>query len=576
MNKALLLAVAFCVLAACTKRIEEAAPATAFADRVLTNGRIQTVSDNMDWASAVAIRDGRIIAVGSDEDVAALIGEDTIVDDLGGAFAMPGFIDNHVHTFFAGEEIVFACQLDPAGTFAAILETISGCADRTPEGGWVRGGPWGSQLLPDLYKESALAALDAASKGHPLLMRDDTAHNVIVNSAALAIIGYDNSTPNPEKGEIYRDEKTGNITGLLFESAARAAHKAVPARPVEEDAKAVAKGVEILSSYGITSFLDAAAPPRVAHAYNHLDKAKGLHARAALTMSEGVLTVYADEALEELVDKRGEFRSDNVLPDYVKIFLDGIPPTYTAKFLEPYLPTAKFGDRFYGETYYSPEELARLVTKFDASGATVKIHATADGSVREALDAFEAARRANGNSGLSHQIAHAGYVHPDDRKRFGDLGVVVDACPTFWYPQIIVTAIEWAIGHDRAYQYWPFRDLIDQHATISLGSDWPVLPSPNPLLGLEGMVTRRDPTLNSEESLWPEQAITLEEAVRAATINGAKALNIAAEAGSLEVGKSADLVVFDRNLFDMPAAEISGAKVLKTFYRGEVVFEADS
>ena len=455
-----------------------------------------------------------------------------------------------------------------------MLAKISECADATPEGGWVRGGPWGSQLLPQLYKDTALVALDAAAKGHPLILRDDTAHNVIVNSAALAIIGYNEETPNPEKGEIYRDLKSGKITGLLFESAARAAHKAAPARAVEEDAKAVAKGVEILNGYGVTSFLDAAAPPRVARAYNYLDGEHLLHARSALAMSEGVLTVYSDETLEQLVEKRGEFKSENVLPDYVKFYLDGIPPTYTAEFLEPYLPTEKFGDHFNGVAYYSPEELARLVTKFDASGATIKIHATGDGSVRGALDAFEAARKANGDSGLSHQIAHAGYVHPDDRKRFAELGVVADACPTFWFPHPIVTAIEWAIGHDRAYQYWPFRDLIDQHAIVALGSDWPVLPSPNPLLGVEGMVTRRDPTTNGAQSLWPEQAITLPEAVRAATINSAKALNISKDTGSIEVGKSADIAIFDRNLFEIPAEEISDAKVLTTLYQGKPVYEA--
>ena len=576
MNRLLFLASAILAFSACAKKPEAAITQTELADLVLRNGRIMTVSDDMAWAEAVAVKDGVIVAVGDKDDVAPFIGETTQVADLGGKFAMPGFVDQHVHTYFAGEEIEFACRLEDTFSFDQVLATISACADATPEGGWVRGGPWGSHLLPQLHKETALAALDAAAKGRPLIMRDDTAHNVIVNSAALAIIGYDETTPNPQKGEIVRDAATGRITGLLFESAARAAHKAAPARTVEEDAQAVAKGVEILNSYGVTSFLDAAAPPRVARAYNHLDEAKRLNARAALAMSEGVLTVYSDETLEQLVDKRGEFKSANVLPDYVKFFLDGIPPTFTAKFLDPYLPTEKFGDHFYGETYYPPEELARLVTKFDASGATIKIHATADGSVREALDAFEAARKANGDSGLPHQIAHAGYVHPDDRKRFAQLGVVVDACPTFWFPQVIVTAIEWAIGHDRAYQYWPFRDLIDEGAIVALGSDWPVLPSPNPLLGIEGMVTRRDPATNGNETLWAEQAITLEEAVRAATINGARALNLAVETGSIEVGKSADLVVFDRNLFEIPVEEISEAKVLKTLYRGVPVFEADT
>ncbi|MGD9801715.1 MAG: amidohydrolase [Parvularculaceae bacterium] len=572
MIKHLPLSVLGLALISCAANYEPGGALTA--DRVLTNGRIMTVSDDMAWAEAVAIKNGRIIAVGDNEAIAAYVGASTTIDDLDGRFALPGFVDQHVHTYFAGEEIAFACRLQDSFSFDEMLAKISTCADETPKGAWVRGGPWGSQLLPELYKGSALAALDAASKGHPLIMRDDTAHNVIVNSAALAIIGYDDETPNPEKGEIVRDPKSGKITGLLFESAARAAHKAAPARSIDDDARAVEEGVSVLNGYGVTSFLDASAPPRVARAYNFLDGKKGLHARAAITMSEGVLTVYADEPLEELVDKRGEFRSENVLPDYVKFFLDGIPPTYTAKFIEPYLPTEKFGDHFTGEVYYSADELARLVTKFDASGATVKIHATGDGSVRAALDAFEAARKKNGNSGLPHQIAHAGYVHPDDRRRFGELGVVVDACPTFWFPQIIVTAIEWAIGHERAYEYWPFRDLIDQGAIVALGSDWPVLPSPNPLLGLEGMVTRRDPATNGSEPLWAEQAITLDEAVRAATINGAKALNIAAEAGSIEVGKSADLVVFDRNLFEIPVEEISDAKVLMTLYRGNTVYEA--
>lgn len=567
---------AIAAVSSCARKAEAPSPAPAVvADLVLKNGRIMTVSDDMAWAEAVAIKDGRIIAVGADEAVAPFVGAATRVDDLGGKFAMPGFIDQHVHTFFAGEEILYACRLQDSFSFELVLAKISECADATPEGAWVRGGPWGSQLLPQLYKDTALKALDVAAKGHPLIMRDDTAHNVIVNSAALALIGYDETTPNPVKGEIYRDEQTGKITGLLFESAARAAHKAAPARPVEDNAAAVAKGVEVLNGFGVTSFLDASAPPRVAEAYDHLDRAKGLHARAAITMSEGVLTVYSDETLEELVATRARFKSENVLPDYVKFFLDGIPPTYTARYLDPYLPTEKFGDHFYGDIYYTPEELARLVTKFDASGATIKIHATADGSVRAALDAFAAARKTNGDSGLPHQIAHAGYVHPDDRKRFGELGVIVDACPTFWFPHPIVTAITWAVGKERAYQYWPFRDLIDQGAIVALGSDWPVLPSPDPLLGLEGMVTRRDPTTNGAETLWADQAITLAEAVRAATINGAKALNLAAETGSIEVGKSADIIILDRNLFDGSPEQISDAKVLRTLYRGDTVFEAN-
>ncbi|MFZ8986115.1 MAG: amidohydrolase [Steroidobacteraceae bacterium] len=546
------------------------------ADLVLQNGKVLArMSDTPGWAEAIAVKDGSIVAVGRNDEVAEWVGSTTQVEDLQGRFVMPGFVDQHVHTYFAGEEMLYGCRLQDTMTFEQVLAKVGECAEVAAEGEWVRGGPWGSHLLPQLYKESALTALDQASKGHPLILRDDTAHNVIVNSAALALIGYGAETPNPEKGEIVRDPDTGGITGLLFESAAKAAHKAAPARTIEEDAAAVAEGVEVLSALGVTSFLDAAVPPRVARAYNHLDQAGGLKARAALAMSEGVLTVYSDESLEELVAGRDAFKSPNVLPDYVKFFLDGIPPTYTALFLDPYLPTTKFGDHFLGDIYYSGDELARLVTAFDASGATVKIHATADGSVRAALDAFAVARAQNGNSGLPHQIAHAGYVHPDDRGRFAQLGVVVDACPTFWFPHVIVTAIEWAIGKERAYQYWPFRDIIDQGGSVALGSDWPVLPSPNPLLGIEAMVTRRDPQDTTSEALWPEQSITLMEALRSATLEGARALNIGDQAGSIESGKSADLIVLDRNLLEIPIKEVSDARVLQTYFRGREVYRAD-
>lgn len=543
------------------------------ADLVLENGRIYTVNPQTQWAEALAVRDGAIVAVGDGVAVSGLIGEKTDVIDLEGRLVLPGIIDQHAHPFYAGEEPLFQCRVAFDAAFNELLSAVAQCRRETAEDGWIVGSAWGSHLIDMLSTGEALKQLDAVSRGRPVIFRDDTAHNAWVNSRVLELAGIDASTEDPERGVIVKDPATGAPTGLLLETAAKLAQRAIPPRSAEDDAAAAAYGAKTLNSFGVTSFLDAAVPPRIAAAYARLDKEGRLTARVGLASSDGLLTVHADRSLSDIVAARAAFASENVRTDYVKLFLDGVPTSWTSAFLEPYLPTAAHGAGFHGETHFTVERLNELVTAFDAEGLSIKIHAAGDASLRMALDAFEAARNANGDGGRVHQIAHAGYIHADDLPRFAKLRVVADASPILWFPTPILTVIENTLGAQRANRWWPFRELTDSGAIVAAGSDWPAAtPIPDPWTGLEALVSRRHPEGRLPGALWPEQALTLEEAVRVYTINGAIAMNIDAETGSLEVGKSADFIILSQNIFEVPVEDISETTVVSTFFRGDPVF----
>ena len=244
--------------------------------------------------------------------------------------------------------------------------------------------------------------------------------------------------------------------------------------------------------------------------------------------------------------------------------------------LEPYLPHDAFPADFRGEPLHDLATLAEDVINFDAQGLTVKMHAVGDGALRQGLDAIEAAQAANGPSGLRHEISHAGLMHADDIGRFAELDAIPELAPILWYPVPgVVEAQTATIGRERAEFSFPIRSLVESGAEPAFGSDWPaVVPTPNPWPGVEALLTRRDPYLEDpQEAKWPEQAVDLETALEIVTINGARALREEI-AGSIEVGKSADLIVLDRNVFDIPTTDIADTQVLTTILEGNTVYEA--
>jgi len=546
------------------------------ADLILRGGNIYTVDRSRPWAEAVAVRGGGLVAVGSNAEVAAFGGAGTRIVDLAGRMAMPGILDVHNHHLRAGRGDLFELTFPPTLSFERILDLVHQQAAKTAPGQWIVGGIWPSDLLGKLNSLDAKRALDAASGGRPTMLRDDTQHNRWVNSAALEIAGITRATPEPKDGVIVKDLATGELVGLLYETASGLVEKAVteagPYSP-DNDVAAAAHAVRTLNSYGITGFQDAAASLVVLVALKQLDDRKGLTAWAVASMPAVELPFMTGVSGEALFAQRERYRSDRVRPDFVKIVLDGVPTARTAAFLEPYRPDSAYGCCFRGGTMMTLPELARWIARCEELGLGVKIHCAGDASLRQALDAIDVVRSFNGPTKLRHHIAHASYIDPSDIDRFKELNVVADLCPIIWFPNAIVEAIRQALPDERALRFWPNRDLHEAGVLMAAGSDWPVIPQPDPWLGMEGMITRRNPRGEVEGALWPEQALDLETVIEIYTINAARAMALDAVAGSLQVGKSADIIVLDRNLFEIAPDEIADTRVLTTFFQGDAVFE---
>ena len=543
------------------------------ADVVYSNGRIYTVSDDLAWAESVAIKDGKFLAVGSDESMRALVGLHTEVIDLDGAFAMPGIHDMHVHPSEAGEKYNFHCAFPFTHSVAQIVSKLTGCVAKTPEGEWIIGGQWAIELIAS---ETAphKRILDAISTRHPIHLGDSSIHAGWLNSKALEVLGINGNTPDPNGGTIVRESGTNEPTGILFDNAFYETLQKLPRYSDDQYEQMLRWAMTEMNKVGVTSIKDALSARSTLAAYKRLNEKNSLTMKVAASIGWG--GGWIDTLQQEQDDRqfRGKYRSKNVNPDFVKIMLDGIPPTRTAAMLEPYVADEHYGDSYIGKLVHNAEELSAGLIVLDAGGLTVKIHATGDRSVRVALDAFEAARKANGDSGLRHEISHASTVHPDDLPRFKQLNAVAEMSPILWYPSPMVAAMEEVLGDGRALRAWPVKSLHESGALVIYGSDWPsVVPDPGPWPGIEAMISRKDPYSNVGDALWPEQAVDLATAIRIFTRNGAVAAKSIERTGTIEVGKQADFIVLDQNLFDIPVEAISDVNVIMTLVDGMVVYQ---
>lgn len=540
-------------------------------DYLLHNATIRTMDGRQPWAEALAVRDGRIAAVGSLAQArAAVPGAREI--DLRGHMVMPGLIDVHNHFVWAGRAELYETGFPPILSLAQVLDLVRAAAGKKASGEWIVGGIWGSRLLPELTPAARLA-LDEAAGGRPVMLRDDSHHNRWVSTAALALAGIDAGTANPPGGEIVRDPATGEATGLLKEGASALVEVAVAhalAADPQLDITAAAHAVRRLNAYGITAMQEALTTRAVMKAVQGLEARGGLSAWVVGSLPVVEAPLAPGEAGEEILALRESFRSRHFRPDAGKIFLDGVPTSRTAAMLEPYNEDPVHGCCWRGGTALSVPQLARVLADCEKRGIAVKIHCTGDAAVRTALDAIDVLRSFNG-PGLMHQIAHASFVDPAEVPRFAELNVLADLSPIMWFPCVIVEAIRQSVPSERVDRLWPNQDLLQAGTLIAAGSDWPVVPNPDPWLGLQGLVTRRDPSGQFPGALWPEQAMPLEAALAAYTVNPARALRIDDVTGSLEAGKSADFIVLDRNLFETPPDELAQTRVLATCFEGRVV-----
>ena len=543
------------------------------ADLVLTGGPVHTVDPARSRATAVAVRDGRIAAVGHDE-VRELIGPRTEVVDLAGKLLLPGFQDAHVHPQGAGLELGL-CHLADTVDPAEYLRRIKAYADQHPDAEWITGGGWSLEAFPG--GAPTAVALDAIVPDRPVFLPNRDHHGAWVNSRALERAGIDSRTPDPVDGRIERDAD-GNPTGMLQEGAVHLVGRLVPDPTPQEQLAALLRAQAVLHSYGVTAWQDA-----IVGAYaNMTDPAPSYHA----ALDRGLLTARVvgalwwdrergAEQIPELLARREELNRGRFRATTVKVMQDGIAENHTAAMLAPYLTGCGCSSDNSGISFVEPDELRKYVTELDASGFQVHFHALGDRAVREALDAVESARAANGWRDTRHHLAHLQVVHPHDIPRFRTLGASANL-QMLWAahePQMDELTLPF-LGAERGARQYPFGDLLRAGATLAAGSDWPVS-SPDPFQAIHVAVNRIAPGApEGTPEFLPEQRLDLGTALAAYTAGSAHVNHLDDIAGSITVGKSADLVVLDRDPFAGPPEEIAATRVLETFVDGQRVHAA--
>lgn len=536
------------------------------ADLILENARIHTPSGR---AQALAVREGVIVAVGDNDSVSGLAGDETRVMNLQGATVLPGLHDLHVHPMGAGLS-QFECNFPQGSSREELLETVAECAADSEAGEWITGGQWDTSSFGAEPMHRRL--LDEVAPDNPVSLVDISGHSLWVNSRALELAGIDSDTDNPPGGVIERNT-AGEVTGVLRESAAGLVRGIIPPPSPQQVKDALHWASRVMLSHGITSYTDAGVRGPSLQAYAALADEGRLHQRINTCMMWNAAAFGSSDGdgMPAFVAQRNLYARERLSPDCIKIALDGVPTDgHTAAMLEPYVDSEDSGILM-----VPADELTELVTRWDALGFQVKMHAAGDAAVRAGLDAIAAAREANGFSGRLHDVAHNSFVKMADIRRARGIGATFEMSPYIWYPNPITRDIVKAVGEERMQRWIPVRDAMDAGALVVPGSDWPVVPTVNPWVGIETLVTRQAPG-GEGEPLGEAEKISLQQAVDMFTVNAARQLGNRHRTGAIEKGLLADLVVIDRDIFDIPVTEIHDTQVLMTFIEGETVYEADS
>jgi predicted amidohydrolase YtcJ len=548
-------------------------PAHADAHLVLTNAAIYTVDDRRSWAEAVAIRGERIVYVGDAAGAHAFTSAATRVVDLGGRMLLPGFQDAHVHPVSAGVAHV-QCPLHGLDTPDALVAKVARCAAEDPGLAWIIGRGWSlSTFPPDGRPDKRL--LDAVVADRPVALKSVDGHSLWVNSKALEAAGIGALTPDPPRGVIDRIPGTREPSGSVQEDFEIVLDHAPPVSDAIRLA-GLRHSVAYLNGLGITAIQDAnvklAAGDEYTSfaAYRALDDAGALSLRVRAAMwwepARGI-----DEQIGELVAARSGHTRGNVAAEAVKIMQDGVLEAGTAALLEPYLDR---DDGFAGILNVDPESLAEIVTRLDAEGFQIHYHAIGDRAIRVSLDAVAAARAANGSRDARHHISHVQLLHPQDLPRLAPLGVVATFQPLWAVTDAYITELTLPrIGAERGRYLYLHESVRRSGARVAFGSDWSVS-SPDPLQGIETAVTRLEPNGATSTPLGEGEEMALADAIASYTREAAFVNFLDDRTGTIEVGKLADLVVLDRNLFELSADRISEARVVATLFGGRIVHGA--
>jgi predicted amidohydrolase YtcJ len=634
------------------------------ADILIVHAKVYTVNGKKPWAQGVAIRKGKIVAVGSDEQLARFRGIGTRTIDAGGKVVLPAFTDSHVHLTQGGFRLT-QVNLDGAKDVAEIQDRLRAYASKHPDEKWILGGGWsyamfGEETLPNKR------ALDQLFPDTPVFLAAFDMHSFWANSKALALAGITKSTPNPPNGEIVHDPKTGEPTGALKEEAGELVNKVVPKPTEVETLNALRAALKWANQNGLARVDSAGWDFEQLNQFQELrdDKQLSLRLQIAYLATPPELRPLDLEALE---DAHKKFHDEWIDVHTVKFFLDGVIESHTAALLEPYAddPSTK-GSLFWdpgkykdavaeldkrefqiythavgdyavrtaldayelaeqhnhtkdrhpriehietiapadiprfgklgvieshtaallepyaddpstkGSLFWDPGKYKDAVAELDKRDFQIYSHAVGDYAVRTALDAYEVAAQHNHTKDRHHRIEHIETIAPADIPRFGKLGVIASMQPLHAYPDEDTLGV-WAgnIGPERASRAWLWKDIAQRGGRYTFGSDWPIV-TLNPWEGIQTAVTRQTSDGKPANGFVPSQRLTVAQAVEGYTIDAAYAGHLEKTEGSLETGKVADVIMIDRNIFEVDPHTIDQTKVVLTIVGGKIVYEADT
>ncbi|MEU2672965.1 amidohydrolase [Streptomyces sp. NPDC007164] len=524
---------------------------------VLRNARIHTVDPAFPEAQAMAVVDGRIAWLGSDEDARGWTGPDTQVIDAEGKLVLPGFVDAHNHVRLGSDD---ACvQLSGATTLDEVHARIRTWHTANPDAEWIEAEAFDYSAIPDGRMPTA-ADLDPATGDVPAFVLSYDVHTAWVNTAGLRALGIDRDHTQLPFGAAVTDPVTGEPTGFIKDFAvkglSRDGHRALrqldlPWASADRQYGRLAKSLDDAIRFGITTVVE---PQNSLDDLQLFDRARAegrLKSRIVAALFHPRGTTDAD--LDDFATAAHRYDDDRIRVGPLKLYIDDVVEPRTAALLEPYAGCG----RHRGDTFYPPEEFAELLTKLDARGFQCFVHATGDRGIRSVLDAVERARTVNGERDARHQVVHVECLDPDDTPRFAALGVVACMQPRHCAPEVAGPGKDWAenVGAERWHKAWPMRSLHNAGAVLALSSDWNVAEM-DPMVGIHTAVTRRP--LGGGEPWMPQETISVETAVHGYTMGSAYANFLEHERGSLTVGKAADFVVLSRDILRAAPQDIPG------------------
>jgi len=544
------------------------------AELVLHNGRIYTVDAERPWASAVAIKNGILLAVGDMAEVAPHITDATTVIDLEQHFAMPGLYDMHTHPDLALAP-AYAGYLDIGLDNPGpddVRETILGYAKANQPSaedpdGWVYGSYW----VRFTFRQAGIIPnrqwLDEILPDRPVAILDRSWGCLLANSRALALAGIDDQTPDPGNGYIERDDLTGAATGILVDGAYALIHAAMPPTPAHALQRAYREGVHFQSSRGVVGTKYVHVCEHRLDALKAVDDAGQLSVRveAAISWQDDIFPVR--RRWELLAGERHYYASDRLNANAVKFHFDGTHESRSSYLSSPW----QGEDSWRGHLNMSPEHLTEMVVDLDRKGIRVIAHCTGDGASDIFLDAVAAARRRNGSGGVRHQCAHSTALLDENLPRFAELDVTAEFSPVGWFPSPFAEQ-RLVFGEERWPRLYNFKGVLESGGVAVMGTDWPVSYI-DPWIGFEAMVTRQDP-FSADQGKFHGEPLSLEQAIEVMTINGAWCMGIDDTAGNIKVGKSADLIVLDNNPFEGECrGKLHQTRVDLTLLQGQLTWD---